>query len=89
MEMTVLPLTTVGTASIAYSFAPIMTTDDPWLENHSIDLYAWDGTSEVAVAMSIGITVVHDPSDVAVPAIDHAELERIAEVAITRLQGGL
>lgn len=75
--------------SIAFALGPAEKGNDPWFESHGIEILLWEGSSEVAVVLQVGMTIAHSPSEAEVPQIDDAELLRIAETAVARLEEGL
>lgn len=80
----------LGTSAITFRFGPSTApTDGPWLEQKTTTVLLSDPGEDVALTISIGVTTVHDPSDLKTSTVDDAELQRVLSRAIERLREGL
>jgi len=77
----------LGTQSVAYYVGPgAQPGADPWLEMQvlSVLVAGLDPANDNAVVVNLVVITIHDPAGAAVEMLDHQELIRIAEAAISK-----
>ncbi len=74
---------------IAYALVPVVDGTDPSAEIHAIEVLGWDGESDVALVMGVDIVAVRDTPETESLVVDDAELVRVTEAAVARIQAGL
>jgi hypothetical protein len=89
LRMHALDLPSLGAQSIAYYVGPGTTPGtDPWVELQVVSILVTnlDPTNDISVVISIAVSTIHDPAGAAVEVLDHDEIVRIAEAAISKFQ---
>ncbi len=62
---------------------------DPWLEGAAIAVLLSDPAEDVAVVVTVAMTLVHDSPENQDTELDTAELVRVTEAAVARIMDGL
>jgi hypothetical protein len=84
------PAPDLGTAAVSFHFGPAtVPSDTPWLEQRVTTVLLSDPSQPVALVVTVGALVIHDPSTAEPTVLEPAEYDRIVAAAIDRIMQGL
>ena len=84
------PAPDLGTAAVSFHFGPAtVPSGTPWLEQRVTSVLLSDPSQPVALVVTVGALITHDPPTTEPTALEPAEYDRIVQAAVGRIMDGL